>query len=377
MIIAIDARAYSWAGIGRYTRNLLAHLVKLSCDHQFVALVGEGDATAREALATLAAQVSANKLRVVPVEGSYYSWREQTMLAFKLLRVRADLFHFTHFNVPLLFRKPYVVTIHDITRFIFPGQTTQNVWRQLIHEYVFMKAIDRARTVIAVSKFTSNELTRLPLRLPHIVTVHEGVEDTFFSSVAASDRQRIRLMLGTNNPFILFVGVWMSHKNLRRLLEAFRLVRLTLPSLALVITGKPRPGYVNIARVTADLGLTDHVFFPEFVPRQLLSALYAEARCLVLPSLYEGFGLPPLEAAACGTPSVVSGVTSLPEVMSNAAEYVNPEYVPGIAAGILRVLTDVSRRRLVIEKGRQRVQQFHWDDVARRYLTVYEDAVRV
>lgn len=376
MRIAIDMRGYGWAGVGRYTRNLVQNLLKINTKHEFVLLVGKKNVLAvKEEIINL---IWNSKVRIWKIEDSYYSWREQTKLLWQLNRVKADLFHFTNFNIPLLFNKRYVVTVHDITRFIFPGQTQQGLFRQVVYEQVFRRAVERARALICVSKTTADDLRSLPLSLPLLVEViYEGVEDGFSSSISAEDRRNVRLLVEGNDPYILYVGVWMNHKNLERLLEAFAQIVKKGVRVKLVLTGKPRPQYVEVDKAARLLGLgSDQVICVGHVKDRLLPALYAQAECLVLPSLYEGFGLPALEAAACGTPVITSNVSSLPEIMENAAEYVNPEYTPGIAAAIERLLEDSDRREELIGLGKERASEFNWEKCAVDTLKMYEESVK-
>lgn len=370
MRIAIDARALSWTGIGRYTRNLVRELLSAQSPHEFVLLVGEKheEQVRKEFPGT----------EIVPVESSYYSWREQTKLAWQLNRVRADIFHFTHFNVPLLFRRPYVVTIHDVTRFFFPGQKRQYLRQQLAYEYLLAATVRRAREVICVSQATYEDLLGLPLgigrqelaRKSHIIP--EGVEAHFWQPVTREARLKVRMQLGIPNPYLLFVGVWMSHKNLQRILEAFRQLRASNPDLFLVLTGRPRPGYVDVLGMARRLGVAEAIVFAGYVPDHLLPALYAEARCLTFPSLYEGFGLPALEAAAVGTSVVAANVSALPEVLGpDAAAYCNPEYVPGITAAIAQVLAGGESLDAIRAAGRKRAASFAWKACAQKTLEVY------
>jgi glycosyltransferase involved in cell wall biosynthesis len=168
----------------------------------------------------------------------------------------------------------------------------------------------------------------------------------------------------------------MSHKNLKRLMQSFVVLKKYYPNLKLVLTGKPVPGYINMTKVVGLLGIEKSVLFPGYVPQQLLPALYAEAACFVFPSLYEGFGLPPLEAAACGVPVVASSVSSVPEVMAKAAEYVNPEYVPDIVRGVRRVLDDQQYRRQLVISGQHRARQFSWKACAEQTQEVYRQVLQ-
>lgn len=370
MRIAIDARAYGWTGIGRYIRSIVAQYAQLENAHTFVILTGAKSVPQLE-------QDLPDRQRfpIEVVNDSYYSWQEQTIFLWQLLRVPVDLYHFTHFNIPLLFAKPYVVTIHDTTRFVFAGQRRQSFWHQVAYETVFAHAVTRARHVIATSAATVTELQRLPITRRPTTVIHEAADPLFTNQATALEVTKVRMLIGCAEPCLLYVGVWMTHKNLERLLEAFAIVLQTEPQLRLVMTGKPKPGYNNLLVYAQRLGISDRVIFLGYVPESLLPALYAQAQCLVFPSLYEGFGLPALEAAASGTPVVTSNVTSLPEVMGNAACYVNPESTASIAAGISKVLNNHQYRSHLIAAGISRSQEFSWRVAAQRHLRVYEQAL--
>ena len=288
-----------------------------------------------------------------------------------------DLVHFTHFNVPLFYRKPFVLTIHDITRFIFPGQKQQSLLSQIGYEVVFARAVSHAKKVIAVSNTTAQEIKSLPIRsnVP-ITTIYEGVDPAFLEPVPLGVKQKTRLLLGTDKSYLLYVGVWMSHKNLMRLLDAFQIIAAEYPDLQLVITGKPVPAYSNVIQYIRDHRLESRVVFPGFVPQSLLPAVYSLATALVFPSLYEGFGLPPLEAAACGVPVVASLASSIPELLQDTAEYVNPESVHDIARGIQAVLQDTAYAQSLTVQGIQNASKYRWDTAAREHIRLYENAVQ-
>lgn len=369
MRIAIDARAYYWTGIGRYIRNIVREFKKDSHGHTFILLVPEGREFDIE-------RELGSSFEYIRVESSYYSFKEQTRFLLQLNNLDVNLVHFTHFNVPLLYRKPYVVTIHDITRLIFPGQKSQSLVQQIAYEAIFAHAVQRARALIAVSQTTLADMRRLPIVLPKRSSViYEGVDPEFLTLVLPIMRQKIQLLLGIDKPYLLYVGVWMSHKNLLRLLQAFQLVRAQHPSIQLVITGKPVPGYSNLLQYVREQQLEQHIIFPGFVPHALLPALYAQAEALVFPSLYEGFGLPALEAAACGTPVVTSNVSSIPELLGDAACYVNPESVEDIARGITSVLADPLYAGDLVTKGLAQSRKYSWEETAKAHMDVYEHTI--
>ena len=372
MHIALDVRAWKWTGVGRYIRNVVRQYAVLPHGHTFTLLVPRGDEWP-EGLRDII-QKHPDRFKAVEVEPSYYSWQEQLLYPFELSRLDVDLFHFPHFNVPLAFNRPYVVTIHDTTRFVIPGQRRQGLLNQIAYETVFRHAVASAKHIISVSKHTAFELRNLPFAPSDIETtvIYEGVDDQFFVPPADLEVGKMRALLGTDSSYLLHVGVWMSHKNLERLLRAFKQVVEKRPDLKLVVTGKPVPMYSNLLKLIQELGVENSVVFPGFVPDDLLPALYSQAEMLVFPSLYEGFGLPAIEAAAVGTPVVCSNVTSLPEIMNDGAFYVNPEDVDDIARGIERVLGDGDLRAQVISHARQRVAEFRWDVCAKETLKLYK-----
>lgn len=363
MRIAIDARAYSWAGIGRYIRNIVRHLPYVAPQHEFILLLSQKNASAYT-----------GPLKTVIVDSTYYSWREQIVLWRQLQAIEADLWHFTHFNVPWFFNRPYVVTIHDVTRFVFPGQRRQSLRHQMAYEALLARIVRRAQHIITVSQTTAEELAALPIAgQARVTTIYEGVEDIFFTPVSASKRIKIRMLLGCSEPYLLYVGVWMSHKNLERLMQAYVKVRQEHPRLRLVVTGRPAPGYINVIEMARRLSVDDTVIFPGFVPDDLMPALYASAACFVWPSLYEGFGLPILEAAACGVPVVTSNVSSMAEILGGACVPVNPESVDSIAAGILAVVGQPEGLALVAGRlGAARARSFRWRRAAEQHRRVYE-----
>lgn len=374
MRIAIDARAFSWTGVGRYIRNLLTELASVSSTHEYIVLIGDKD---REQFAQFKNKMLNGRFTQHTVTSDYYSVKEQTVFLQQLLLTEADLFHFTHFNVPIGFTRPYVVTIHDITRFIYPGQQRQSLFQQIAYEYTFLKAVTHARTIICVCNTTREELMQLPLYISApIQVIHEGVDTTFTQTVVDKQRESVRTLLKYSGMYLLYVGVWMNHKNLDRLLLAFKEVLRESPQLKLVITGDMASGYVDIQQSVNQYGLSQNVILPGFVPHQLLPALYAEATCFVYPSLYEGFGLPPLEAAACGTPVVTSLASTMPEIMGDGAMYVNPESIQDIARGISHVIHNEHVRKRLRAAGLERVKAFSWKACAKATAEIYHQSLQ-
>lgn len=363
MRIGIDARAYHWAGLGRYTKNLLRHLTAQNREHEFVVFAPR---TAARDLAELP------RARVVPVTDSYYSLREQTVFLGSLLRERLDVMHFLHFNAPVLYRRPTIVTVHDLTRFFFPAQKQKGLLHQWMYEEVFRAAVQHARRVIAVSEHTRRDLQRFfPDVADRTAVIHEGVEHERYHPAEQPGEKEILARYGITRPYLLFVGVWMNHKNLPRLLKAFHFVRQRGFGGMLVIAGAGRTYDEDVPGIVRRLQLSAAVILPGLVPEDALPALYRHAVAYVFPSLYEGFGLTPLEAMACGTPVVASAVASMPEILGSSAEFVNSFSVEDIARGILRVVTDDERRRALAQEGQAWAQRYRWERCASETLKVY------
>lgn len=371
MRIAFDARAYSWAGVGRYVRNLIQGLAQVDTQNEYLVLLGEADKEIFDNSENLSL---GENFTVKFVESSYYSWREQVFFWWQLKNIEADLWHFPNFNIPVLFNKPYVVTVHDTTRFIFPGQTSQSLIKQGIYEQVFKHAVQKAQGVIFVSQATADSLRDLPIKTPSLTSViYEGVEARFKSPIDEKKLRDVHLLIGGDEPYLLYVGVWMNHKNIPRILEAFSKASNIDSRVKLVITGKPKPGYVNVSAAADKLGIKkDRIKFVGFVEDDLLPALYKEAEALLFPSLYEGFGLPAIEAAAVGTPVIAANTSSLPEIMGAAAVYVNPEDVEGISFAIERLLADSKYKRTIINRGLARAKEFNWLQCAEQTRDMYE-----
>ncbi len=380
MRIGIDARAYGWTGIGRYARNLLAHLVR---QNERI-----GGQTPEYVLFTPPQYVREVSLlphvRVIPVRDSYYSLYEQTGFLTRLLATKVDLVHFVSFNVPIAYRRPFVVTIHDLTRFKFPGAKHRDRFHAWAHGNVFRSAVAHARRIITVSEFTKAELLSVfPSAGDRTAVVYEGVEERFFTEREAlregTEGNRDAEMLaryGIQPPYLLYVGLWLTHKNLPGLLRTFRYLRTAGYQGLLVITGQGRPWDEDIPLRAQREGIADAVRFPGPVTDDILAALYRSADVFLFPSLSEGFGLPPLEAMASGTPVVAARAGSLPEVLGDAALFADPEDPAQIRDAVQRLSTDRELRAHMIERGRERARRFSWALAAERTREEYQRALR-
>lgn len=366
MRIAIDVRKLHDFGIGTYVRNLLKYLALLDQDTEYFPLCRPQDA---EAIAALGPN-----FKPVPVASRPYSVSEQIVLPARLLPRHVDLLHEPHYVLPPLVPCRAVVTIHDCIHLMFP----QYLPNRMAYAYArgsLWAATRRAERIFTVSETSKADILRYcDVPADRIVVVYNAIDDRF--AVAPSDEaiRRARERYQLDGPFALYVGNIKPHKNIERLIDAFDLVRRDgFERMELLIIGDQISKYPRLRRAVDKHKLHKHVRFLGFVPDDTLAALYRLATLFVFPSLYEGFGLPPLEAMASGTPVVTSNRSSLPEVVGDAAMLVDPYSAPSIAEGIRRVLADASLRRALSERGLARARQFSWEASVRRIHDVYMD----
>ena len=266
----------------------------------------------------------------------------------QILYHRPQLFLSLGFNPPPWSPVPVVFTLYDLILLHFPSEA--NRLMQPYFRYIVRPAVRRAAYILTCSEFSKQEIMEWSgVTAEKIVVVGCGVDDHFSPTGPGID-------LGF--PYVLYVGNHRPHKNLPRLLAAFRQARHLPPTLKLVLSGDPSP---ELEREIAALGLGDRVQFSGFIDDPDLPAYYRGATALVFPSLYEGFGLPPIESMACGTPVLTSNVTSLPEVVGDAALLVNPYNVTEIAQGIERIVGDLDLRSTLIDRGLHQAQQHRWE----------------
>ncbi|MGE3841981.1 MAG: glycosyltransferase family 4 protein [Vicinamibacterales bacterium] len=364
MRIAIDARKLHDFGIGTYVRNLLRQLAHLDHDSEYVLLCRPGDLG-------VATQLGPN-FSAVEVSAKPYSMAEQIAVPHVVHGLGVDVFHTPHYVLPPLVAVPSVVTIHDCIHLMFP----QYLPNRLAHLYAKMflwVAAHRSARVLTVSATSKRDILRF-FNVPEtkIEVIHNAIDDRFGVAPPLDEFTRVRERFQLNRDFILYTGNIKPHKNLERLIDAFHELRLHgFDQLMLLIIGDELSKYPTLRRAVHKHGIHKHVRFLGFVPDQTLAVLYRLAKVFVFPSLYEGFGLPPLEAMASGTPVVTSNISSLPEVAGDAAVLIDPYDVDSIADGLRRALTDESLREELVSRGLARVRDYSWERSVTRVREVY------
>ena len=370
MRIGIDVRKLHDFGIGTYIRNLLRHLARLDRDTEYVLLARPQDC--RDARRHWARTSGAS-----PRPSGNYSIAEQITIPWALRREGVSLFHAPHYVLPPLVSCKSVVTIHDCIHLMFPQYLPNRLAPAYARTSIAMAA-KRATRVLTVSESSKRDILRfVDVPADKIDVIHNAYDERFGVEPREEDVVRVRERYQLHDEFVLYAGNVKPHKNLGRLIEAFHLVRNRgLDHLKLVLIGDEISKYAALRRAVHQHQLHKYVRFLGYLPEETLAVMYRLAGVFVFPSLYEGFGLPPLEAMASGTPVVTSNVSSLPEVAGDAALLADPYDPVAIADAIHAVLTDESLRRDLRQKGLARAQQFSWEASARRVHEIYRQVAR-
>jgi len=369
MRIAIDARKLRDFGIGTYIRNILMELSRLDRDTEYVVLCRPDDIDSGDVLG--------QNFRMVPETAPAYSVAEQFKIPLSLAREGVRIVHEPHYVLPPLIRCRSVVTIHDCIHLMFPQYLPSRL------AYVYAKgsmwsASRKANRILTVSEASKRDILRFfDVPPAKVVVIHNAIDERFLSPANPERMDLVRQRYQLDHPFVLYVGNIKPHKNIDRLIDAFGRARSRCPEdLKLIIIGDEISKYPALRHSVHKHKLDKHVRFLGFQPMETLAAFYRLARAFVFPSLYEGFGLPPLEAMACGAPVVTSNVSSLPEVAGGAALLVDPYDEDSIAGGIVRAVTDDTLRADLITRGRERARSFSWAQSVRKIHQIYMEVAK-
>ncbi|MDO9464749.1 MAG: glycosyltransferase family 1 protein [bacterium] len=381
MRIGIDGRCLvgEQAGIGKYAHNLIKALVELDKSNEYFLYFNVVRNREKEKLRQrcfISGARMTNRILTVPHRFTRICdfVMDRLAIPWALRRDKIDLFFSPTFcsviNLPSETRM--VVTVHDVIYRLYPDFFPDYTKRRL---KALGETLIRANKIIADSESTKRDILKFfGVQANNIVVVYPGVSDSFHvvndTKLIGSIRQRYNL----SEPFMLFVGTLEPRKNLVGLIEAYSKLRKTMDlKHKLVIVGRKGWDYHPIFRRVEELKLRQDILFLGYLPEEDLPFLYNCADLSVYPSIYEGFGLPPLEAMACGCPVVTSNTSSLPEVVGEAAVLVNPQDIDDIAWGIRQVLEDLERKRDLIRKGLRRSRLFSWSKAARETLAIFEN----
>ena len=350
------------SGVGNYTGRLLAALIREKPEWEFLLYSNRPLGELEPALN-----------RVTPVYSRFSSRRlfwMHCLLPAAIRRSRPQLCHFPNSMAPLWQKSPFVLTIHDASLFLY-GRYHPPA-RLLSIRFALPLLARRAEAIITVSHSARDDLLRT-LKLPpeKVHVIYEAAASSFRPVTDRACLDALRRKYDLPEQFLLFVGTLEPRKNLRRLVRALRRIRRNGYRQPLVLVGADGWKLADLHAEIEHLGLKDAVRFTGYVPAEDLPGLFSLATLFVFPSLYEGFGLPPLEAMACGTPVLTSNSTSLAEICGGGAYLVNPRDEEEMAAALMELLDDEELRRHLGQRGRRRAQQFSWTRAARKTAAVY------
>ena len=373
MNIAIDLRRITEFGIGTYTRNIVRALGRLDHENNYH-LIGSPERISE--IGSLPENFhSVSLLQDDTTVKGYLECR-------KLVKgLNCDLVHIPHlFWLPRNLPCPYVITVHDVLEHLYRARDRSGA-KRFMHFHLTQHVLNGAARVFAVSSFTKIELEKL-FGVPgsKMQVIYNAIDERFLHGHATeSERQFIAERYQVNYPFLLYAGRISPQKNVVRIIEAFSALKTELDKigqysdLKLIIIGDELSKHPDLRRTVIRSGVQNDVRFLGFVPIDTLRIFYDAAKVFVFPSLYEGFGLPPLEAMAHGTPVLTSNSSSLPEVVGNAAVLVNPENVFEMGRVLQRVLLDHNLRDKLKQRGYEQVQKFSWDASALAILNAYKE----
>lgn len=372
MKIGIDARFYNESGVGRYLRNLINNLKKLDEENQYFIFLLAKDYENFN---------SFGNFQKVLANFAWYGFAEQFSLPKLLNKYKLDLMHFPHFNAPIFYTGKFVVTIHDLIHqhHAMKRATTLNPVtfkiKQIGYRRVFKNAVIRSRKIFVPSNCVKNLLTdEWKIEDKKIIVTPEAVDDGILLSInqmSPTDSKSILAKLGIKQPFIFYIGNAHPHKNVEGLIKAFLELRKKFQYLTLVLAGYDHYFWERIKKENPDKDIN----YLGKVNDEELVALYKNAQVFVLPSFEEGFGLPVLEAMACGCPVAVSNTASIPEIGGDAAIYFNPRNEAEMVEKISTILNNIKFRNGQIKKGEKRVRQFSWEKLGKQTLKGYLECV--
>ncbi|RLC37645.1 hypothetical protein DRH29_00930 [candidate division Kazan bacterium] len=368
--IGIDARLFGTrqaAGIGIWVEELIGHLLKLDKVNQYIAIMLPETAEFFP--------FYANNLKKQIVRFPHYTYSEQFLYPRILKKMKLDLIHYTNFNTPIFFKgTKSIVSIYDLTLWFYPGRKQRSWFRRMIYRYVMKKSCENASRIIAISNKTKQDIIKF-------INIDPSKIDVVYAAApkrrkVAIDARRADQIFSKHNisrPFFLYVGQWRQHKNLVRLIRAFALLKRQYNlDYQLVLVGQVDEYASEIPRVIKQLGLQDSVITTGYISDNNLSIFYDRAEIFVFPSLYEGFGIPPLEAMSAGTPVISSNASVMPEVLGDAAVYFDPTNIKDMADTMYKVASSFTIKKQLKDKGFKQIKKYSYTKMAREILAIYK-----
>jgi glycosyltransferase involved in cell wall biosynthesis len=368
--IAIEARPIKWSygtGIGNYTFSMIEQLHELDHENQYTFLWPDD-----------------NPAPYIPFKGNYSFYalpkddeREALEIPIWLSMERADLFHLPQngFRIPNSKISKFIVTVHDLIPYFLPEMVRPSFLKRFTRE--MPEIVERADHILTVSELSKQDIVNIFQVDPQkISVVFSGPTDAYHPLPKETVKKSLAQKYSLKKSYVLYAGGLNPRKNVAELIYAYSKIYRDLPDLQqLVILGGSGKHTDQLKLLVQSLNLTAEVIFPGFVNSSDLPLFYNGADLFVYPSLYEGFGLPPIEAMACGTPVITSNVSSLPEIVGDAAIQINPLDTLQLAEAIVKVLSSQAMRNDLIQRGLQHCKKYNWRQNSARILEIYRQVV--
>lgn len=372
MNIGIDARFVGpqGTGLGKYTEKLIINLAQIDKKNSYFLFLKKSNWDFLKV---------GKNFKKIPADINWYSLEEQIKLPQIFNSQNLDLLHIPHFNVPIFYKKKFIVTIHDLIHHSFAENSvsTRN-WpifqiKRFAYKYVIRGAIRKSEKIICPSNFTKSRIMGIfGVDSDKIVVTYEAAEDEYFKNTQKPQSQKIIKKYNIKVPFIIYVGNAYPHKNLERLLAAVKIVNQEGLKVYLVIVSARDAFWERLKREVVSKDLVNMVIMTDYIPAWELSVIFRNASAYVFPSLSEGFGIPGLNAMAAEIPVVASDISPLAEIYGEGALYFDPGDVDDIAVKIKNVLLDNKLRSDLVKRGVDQVKKYSWKKMAKETLGVYE-----
>ena len=367
MRIGIDSRPLRekrTSGIPAYVRNLLQSLSRIDKENEYI-LYAHKDFDY-----DLENKRWTKKSGALTQYGTVWMQME---LPFWLKRDRVDIFWGTQHTLPVFTPSDVkaVLTVHDLVHLIFPE--TMRLKNLIINKFIIPPSIRRTNAIVGVSEWTLNDVRKyLNPKNKIMRAIHSGVGRQFSPKNKKEAKAKIQSLFHISDPFILTVGTFEPRKNLEGSFRAFERIVDKIPHHLLIVGQKGWKNKKTIREIKKSKNIS-RIHFMGYVEDDILPSLYKASDVFLFPSLYEGFGIPPLEAMACGVPVVASNVSSIPEVVGDGAVLVNPNNPENIAEGILNLLNDSDFREKMILRGKKQAEKYSWDKAAQKMVNLFSD----